>query len=250
MKKIILFILVFSSTLSFAQITLYHNVYVNSEDQSKFEMVERDYMSILAQKAVNDGKFIYWALEKVLQPSNTMGGEVNHQLVGNWYQFVIVYSDMKAYLNAGPWWSDTDNLLGVPQELLSYKVKQGGMYLWHIKDSAMVTGAKFSAYNFGFSEEPSKFIESQKEYKVFFENMNKTNQNGRAGWVSGVRVSPKNFGEHNVMTWDGFLTLEDAMNHWTNWVESKKEYKKIHLPNGFDLKMIAAKIAETSAPSN
>ena len=151
MKKIILFILVFSSTLSFAQITLYHNVYVNSEDQSKFEMVERDYMSKLAQKAVNDGKFIYWALEKVLQPSNTMGGEVNHQLVGNWYQFVIVYSDMKAYLNVGPWWSDTDNLLGVTQELLSYKVKQGGMYLWHIKDSAMVTGAKFSAYNFGFS---------------------------------------------------------------------------------------------------
>ena len=46
---------------------------MNSEDQSKFEMVERDYMSKLAQKAVNDGKFIYWALEKVLQPSNTIG---------------------------------------------------------------------------------------------------------------------------------------------------------------------------------
>ena len=73
MKKIILFILVFSSTLSFAQITLYHNVYVNSEDQSKFEMVERDYMSKLAQKAVNDGKFIYWALEKVLQPNLFIG---------------------------------------------------------------------------------------------------------------------------------------------------------------------------------
>ena len=81
MKKIILFILVFSSTLSFAQITLYHTVYVNSEVQSKFEMVERDYMSKLAQKAVNDGKFIYWALEKDLQPSNAIGGEVNHQLV-------------------------------------------------------------------------------------------------------------------------------------------------------------------------
>ena len=79
---------------------------------------------------------------------------------------------------------------------------------------------------------------------------NKTNENGRAGWATGIRLSPKNFGEHNVMTWDGFLTLEDAMNHWANWVESKKDYEKIALPNGFDLKMLAQKIAETTAPSN
>ena len=40
MKKIILFILVFSSTLSFAQITLYHTVYVNSDgvvNDSKYD---------------------------------------------------------------------------------------------------------------------------------------------------------------------------------------------------------------------
>jgi len=153
-------------------------------------------------------------------------------------------------LNAGSWWNDQEGILGVPQGLLSYTVKQGGMYLWQIKNSAMTSGAKFSAYNFGFSEEPGKFIESQEEYKVFFESQNKTNENGRAGWATGIRLSPKNFGEHNVMTWDGFLTLEDAMNHWANWVESKKDYEKIALPNGFDLKMLAQKIAETTAPSN
>lgn len=110
-----------------------------------------------------------------------MGGELNHQLIGNWYQFVIVYQDLKSYMNPGSWWNDQEGILGVPQGLLSYTVKQGGMYLWQIKNSAMTSGAKFSAYNFGVSEEPGKFIESQEEYKVFFESQNKTNENGRAG---------------------------------------------------------------------
>ena len=91
MKKLFLSILLLSFSVSFAQITLYHTVYVKSEDQVKFETIERDYMAKLAQKAVNEGKFLYWGLEKVLQPTVSMGGEINHPLIGNWYQFVIVY---------------------------------------------------------------------------------------------------------------------------------------------------------------
>ena len=250
MKKLFLVFLLLSCGVSFAQVTLYHTVYVKTEDQKRFETIEKEYMSKLAQKAVNEGKFLYWGLEKVLQPTVSMGGELNHQLIGNWYQFVVVYQDLKSYLKVGSWWEDKEGILGVPQGLLSYEVKQGGMYLWQIKNSAMTSGAKYSAYNFGFSEEPGKFIEAQEDYKTYFEKQNQTNENGRAGWATGIRLSPKNFGAHNVMTWDGFLTLEDAMNHWANWVESKKDYEKIALPNGFDLKMIAQKIAETNAPSN
>jgi hypothetical protein len=125
------------------------------------------------------------------------------------------------------------------------------MYIWSIKDSAFGSQtAKYSVYNFGFSEEPQAFIDSQKPYKKNFADQMKKNQNGRAGWASGVRLSPKNFGEHNVMTWDGFLTLEDAINHWDKWIESKADYDKIGLPNGFDLKIIALKVAETTAASN
>ena len=70
-------------------------------------------MAKLAQKAVNEGKFLYWGLEKVLQPTVSMGGELNHQLIGNWYQFVIVYQDLKSYMNAGSWWNDQEGILGV-----------------------------------------------------------------------------------------------------------------------------------------
>jgi len=251
MKNLLLLALITLNSIAYSQVTAYHMVYVKSVDQAKFETIEKEYMSKMAQNAVNEGKFAYWSLEKFIHPMVSIGGKLNSALVGNWYQFVIVYPDVKSYLNAGAWWSGTGEELGVPQELLSYNVEQGGMYIWSIKDSAFGSQtAKYSVYNFGFSEEPQAFIDSQKPYKKNFADQMKKNQNGRAGWVSGVRLSPKNFGEHNVMTWDGFLTLEDAINHWDNWTESKEDYDKIGLPNGFDLKIIALKVAETTAASN
>lgn len=251
MKKILLFTLFIFSSISYAQITVYHMVYVNTSDQAKFETVEKKYMSKMAQKAVNEGTFSYWSLEKFIHPMVPIGGKLNSALAGNWYQFVIVYPDVKSYLNAGAWWAGAGDELGVSQELLSYNVEQGGMYVWSIKDSAFSSETpKYSVYNFGFAEEPQVFLDSQKPFKKNFEDQMKKNENGRAGWVSGVRLSPKNFGEHNVMTWDGFLTLEDAVNHWANWIESKEDYEKIGLPNGFDLKIIALKVAETIASSN
>ncbi len=232
--------------VSYSQVTVYHTVYVNVADQAKFESVEKNYMSKMAQTAVKEGKFAYWALEKFIHPMVPIGGKLNSALVGNWYQFVIVYPDVKSYLNAGAWWAGAGEKLGVSQELLSYNVEQGGMYVWTIEDSAFGSQvAKYSVYNFGFAEEPQVFLDSQKPYKKNFENQMKKNENGRAGWVVGHRISPKNFGEHNVMTWDGFLTLEDAVNHLT-YKESKKGYMTQGMSGGFDFKVVAEKIAETT----
>ncbi|MDA9879473.1 hypothetical protein N9D15_04355 [Flavobacteriaceae bacterium] len=246
MKKIILVTFLSFAFISYSQIAAYHMVYVKAEDQPKFESIEKNYMSKMAQAAVNDGQFSYWALEKLIHPMVPIGGKLNFGLVGNWYQFVIVYPNMKSYLNSGPWWANAGEKLGVPQEMLSYNAEQGGMYVWTIEDSVFGSQpAKFSVYNFGFAEEAQTFLDNQKPYMKNFENQMKKNEKGRAGWVSGHRLSPKNFGEHNVMTWDGFLTLEDAINH-LNYKESKKNYVELGMPSGFDLKLVAEKITETT----
>ena len=246
MKKLFFLTLLIAGSFSYAQITVYHLVYVESSEQPKFESVEKNYMSKMAQKAVKDGKFAYWALEKFIHPMVPIGGKLNSALIGNWYQFVIVYPDVTSYLNAGPWWEGAGDALGVSQELLSYTTEQGGMYVWEIEDSVFGTqAAKYSLYNFGFAEEPQTFLDSQKPYKKDFETQMKKNQNGRAGWVVGHRISPKNFGEHNVMTWDGFLTLEDAINHLT-YKESKKGYSAQGMSGGFDFRVVAEKITETT----
>ena len=55
MKKYILsFVTLICLSLN-AQITSYHLVYVKSEDQAKFEQVEKNYHSKLVQKAVKEG---------------------------------------------------------------------------------------------------------------------------------------------------------------------------------------------------
>jgi len=248
MKKILLITFLSFAFVSYSQITVYHMVYVKSADQAKFESVEKNYMSKMAQTAVNDGQFAYWALEKFLHPMVPVGGKLNHPLVGNWYQFITVFPSLSAYVNSGPWWTGAGEKLGVPQELLSYTAEQGGMYVWTIEDSVFGgQAAKFSVYNFGFAEEVGVFLDKQKPYMKNFESQMKKNEKGRAGWVSGHRLSPKNFGEHNVMTWDGFLTLEDALNH-LNYKESKKNFVELGMPAGFDLKLVAEKIVETTNP--
>tara|TARA_E500000075_G_C6881059_1_gene264619 strand:- start:48 stop:791 length:744 start_codon:yes stop_codon:yes gene_type:complete len=245
MKKLLFITFLTFSFFSYSQITAYHLVYVKVEDQAKFEAVEKNYMSQMAKTAVKEGKFNYWALEKFIHPNVPIGGKLNSLLEGNWYQFVIVYSDLKSYINSGAWWANAGKKLGVPQELLSYEVEQGGMYIWEIQDSAFgQKTAKYSLYNFGFAEEPQLFLDSQKAFKKNFEAQMKQNQAGRAGWVSGHRISPKNWGEHNVMTWDGFLTLEDAMNHLT-YKESQKSYDEQGISGGFDTKFVCEKIAES-----
>ncbi|MDB4281227.1 hypothetical protein N9885_04065, partial [Flavobacteriaceae bacterium] len=149
MKKLLLLALITLNSIAYSQVTAYHMVYVKSVDQAKFETVEKEYMSKMAQNAVNEGKFAYWSLEKFIHPMVPIGGKLNSALVGNWYQFVIVYPNVKSYLNAGAWWSGAGEELGVSQDLLSYNVEQGGMYIWSIKDSAFGSQtAKYSVYNF------------------------------------------------------------------------------------------------------
>lgn len=112
MKKILLITFLSFAFVSYSQITVYHMVYVKSADQAKFESVEKNYMSKMAQTAVNDGQFAYWALEKFLHPMVPVGGKLNHPLVGNWYQFITVFPSLSAYVNSGPWWAGAGENLG------------------------------------------------------------------------------------------------------------------------------------------
>jgi hypothetical protein len=82
MKKLLLLALITLTSIAHSQVTAYHMVYVNSVDQAKFESVEKDYMSKMAQKAVNEGKFAYWSLEKFIHPMVPIGGKLNSALVG------------------------------------------------------------------------------------------------------------------------------------------------------------------------
>jgi len=59
MKKIILVTFLSFAFISYSQIAAYHMVYVKAEDQPKFESIEKNYMSKMAQAAVNDGQFSY-----------------------------------------------------------------------------------------------------------------------------------------------------------------------------------------------
>ena len=81
MKKILFTILIITSFFSYSQITVYHLVYVKTEDQGKFEAVEKTYMSQMAKAAVKEGKFNYWALEKFIHPTVPIGGKSTNPLV-------------------------------------------------------------------------------------------------------------------------------------------------------------------------
>ena len=248
MKRITLLAAMLITFSVFSQgVTNYHMVYVKTADQAKFEEVEKNYMSKLAQEAVDKGQMMYWALEKVVNPNVPIGGKLNHPLEGNWYQFVIVHNNLKSYLNVGPWWQNAGERLNINPQLLSYTAEQGGMYLWNIEDTAWGNQvAKYSLYNFGFAEEPQTFLDIQKPYKKTLEAEMKKGEAKRAGWVSGTRISPNNWGEHNVMTWDGFMTLEDALSHLLT-KGSAKTFKEWGMSSGFDMRIICEKIVETTS---
>ena len=94
MKKLLLLALITLNSLAYSQVAAYHMVYVKSVDQAKFETVEKEYMSKMAQNAVNEGKFAYWSLEKFIHPMVPIGGKLNSS---SSLRVIVVFSSFSSW---------------------------------------------------------------------------------------------------------------------------------------------------------
>ena len=71
MKKLLFVLSLLWSNLSAAQVVTLMYVEVSSENQQRFERLEKDYWSQIAKKAIDDGKMMSWIMLKEISIPGT-----------------------------------------------------------------------------------------------------------------------------------------------------------------------------------
>ena len=81
MKKLLFVLSLLWSNLSAAQVVTLMYVEVSSENQQRFERLEKDYWSQIAKKAIDDGKMSSWIMLKEVSVPG-----VHRYLFANYYE--------------------------------------------------------------------------------------------------------------------------------------------------------------------
>ena len=145
MKKILLSLCFCLTTYLFSQVYVMHGVKVLPENQSLFEKIETQYVSKIAQDAVNKGNLGGWGLIKI-DPYIGESGGYN-------YIFVNGFKDIDHMNENSDWWANSKEVLGIePDVLYRDLVEESGRYVY--KQQMEIQGkspAKHIAFYFGYA---------------------------------------------------------------------------------------------------
>ena len=228
MKKIILLLAFLLVGTVEAQYYYIMYVSVESEDVAEFERKEIDYWSEVAKSRIKKGDQNFWALMRKV-------GTAGNNSVN--YAFVNGFPSIAKMAN--PSW-DASSLGNVhPSDAVSpYEIYE--LHNYKILNSLNGEG-KFYIFNYARPKNLNGFISENQNIWMPYHKRNIAKGNtGMTDWGMGYRLYPVGQNESTIMTWDGFASLEDAMEALdvSDWTPPKGSKMDEYDPEGFRLRVI------------
>lgn len=228
MKKIILLLAFLLVGTVEAQYYYIMYVSVEPEDVAEFERKEIDYWSEVAKSRIKKGDQNFWALMRKV-------GTAGNNSVN--YAFVNGFPSIAKMAN--PSW-DASSLGNVhPSDAASpYEIYE--LHNYKILNSLNGDG-KFYIFNYARPKNLNGFISENQNIWMPYHKRNIAKGNtGMTDWGMGYRLYPVGQNESTIMTWDGFASLEDAMEALdvSDWTPPKGSKMDEYDPEGFRLRVI------------
>ena len=246
MKNILIFIgLSCLALMSQAQAVYQLNgVRISPENQALFEKIEVDYVSKVAQDAVNKGQLVNWALIK-------LDGTIGEANTGYNYIFVNGFASIDAMNESTDWWSNTKAIVGVDPDILYRDLREAsGIYYYQRQMEIAPTEAfEYIIMNFGHANNLEGYLKGEKAWMAYHKkNMSKT---GLKAWGVGAKFLPVNANQTtNVMTWNAFATKAAAMKVLANDVKGTGDWPETNLdeimPDGWETIVLGQILSATS----
>jgi hypothetical protein len=243
-KTIILFCLFLSFGISAQEIFVLQPVNIDPADSEKFEMIEKKYATIMAQKAKEDGVIKNWYLMK-----KSSGGRVADKAL---YIWVHVYENLNQMSKAGNWW-ETKDKFGVPASEIYDGVTRYPVGSFMYKTEKSIDTGRAGKYVIFNWAAPTDMVEAislaDKISNSFKGNMKKS---GMTSWGMATRVYPQGEEFDPMFFWDGYETREQALAHLMNQgvldVVKPEMFAELYkvIPKGFTNRVIMEAVTGTN----
>ena len=236
MKKLLFVLSLLWSNLSAAQVVTLMYVEVPSENQQRFERLEKDYWSQIAKKAIDDGKMMSWIMLKEISTPDT------HK-----YLFVNYFENLDQLNQASSIWNPEK--IGMNGEDIDTNgIKRiVNVEYWKAEGFAGES-AKYVIMNYYSPVDLEGFVTENLElWKPWFEKSIKNNRLKQTNWAIGTKIYPSgNQTGSFAITRDGFDSLSDAMEALSYQPLSNSVYASIvekskmnvYVPNGVDKRVL------------
>ena len=240
MKNIFLIFLVSTFTISInaQEVFMLSPIVVAQEDIESFEMIQKKYVTQMAQDALKKGTIKEWALIKKVPGIGSPNNKINYMWIG-------VYENINQLVNRDSWWMDTDGKFGIPSEVLydSPDIERRGRYIYKTeREIVSDKPGKYIILNWATPKDLPKMIELQGSIeKIFRKNIIKS---GMVGWGMATRIIPQKKDLPTAFWWDIYDNLENTMKHLAGQAASAgvtedlmQSFMKIN-PDGWDNRII------------
>ena len=240
MKKILLVSLFSLSifVINAQEVFMFSPIIVADEDIENFEMIQKKYVTPMAQDAVKNKSIKQWALIKKVPGIGNPDNKTN-------YMWVAAFDNINQMVNRDNWWSNTEKKFGVPSEVIydSPDIVRRGRYIYKTeKQIETDQSGQYVILNWATPTNLNKMIELQGPIeKHFRKNIIKS---GMVGWGMATRIVPQNKDLPTAFWWDSYDTLENAYKHLAGQAaiegipkEINENFNKL-IPNGWDNRVI------------
>lgn len=236
MKNLLIALTLLCFNYSTAQVVTLMYVEVSSENQQRFERLEKDYWSQIAKKAIDDGKMMSWIMLKEISTPDT------HK-----YLFVNYFENLDQLNQASSIWNPEK--IGMNGEDIDTNgIKRiVNVEYWKAEGFAGES-AKYIIMNYYSPVDLEGFVTENLElWKPWFEKSIKNNRLKQKNWAVGTKIYPSgNQTGSFAISRDGFDSLSDAMEALSYQPMANSMYASIvekskmneYVPNGFDKRVL------------
>jgi hypothetical protein len=236
MKNLLIALTLLCFNYSTAQVVTLMYVEVSSENQQRFERLEKDYWSQIAKKAIDDGKMMSWIMLKEISTPDT------HK-----YLFVNYFENLDHLNQASSIWNPEKIGMNI-EDINTNGIKRiVNVEYWKAEGFAGES-AKYIIMNYYSPVDLEGFVTENLElWKPWFEKSIKNNRLKQKNWAVGTKIYPSGnqMGSYAI-TRDGFDSLSDAMEALSYQPMANSMYASIvekskmneYVPNGFDKRVL------------
>ena len=240
MKKLV-FTILFSLSLLIGnsqEVFMLSPIVVAEDDIDNFEMIQKKYVTPMAQDAIKNKSIKQWALIKKVPGIGNPNKKINYMWVG-------VFENISQMAKRDAWWMDTEKKFGIPSEVLynSPEIERRGRYIYKTERQIQTDElGKYIILNWSTPSDLPKMIELQGSIeKIFRKSIIKS---GMVGWGMATRIIPQNKDLPTAFWWDVYDTMENALKHLAGQAASAGVTKDLIqnfneiVPNGWDNRVI------------
>ena len=237
MKNLLIAFTLLCFNYSIAQVVTLMYVEVSSENQQRFERLEKDYWSQVARKAIDDGKMMSWIMLKEISIPGT------HK-----YLFVNYFENLEQLSQASSIWNIPEELGMNIEDINTNGIKRIVNVEYWKAEGGVGGPSKYLIMNYFSPTDLEGFVTENLElWKPWFEKNIKNNRLKQKNWAIGTKIYPSgNQSGSSAITRDGFDSLSDAMEALSYQPMTNSMYTSIlekskmneYVPNGFDKRVL------------